>query len=303
MICTEAKGGPGSAYERDLIQQRLYNDRGVNKNFIPVVFTEEDRQHIPLAWQRYQHYLLDAGYEDLYRLLTNQPKVEKPVLGTIRPFPARKAKADFRNSIWNVPARNPYFTGRETHLQAIHQTLSQANAAALGGIGGMGKTQTAIEYAHRYRGEYQSVLWSGVDTLSSTLANTLDLPEKDEKELSAVVAGVRRWLESHSGWLLILDNIDTFDDLKTVRQLLPPTPAGHVLITTRLHTCGPITHLDLPRMEPQEGADFLLRRARLPQTDRTRTPPKFPKKSMASLWRSIRPVRLSRRRRRLRPDI
>src|SRR5205823_2127026 len=96
MVCTEtycrraageeeAGTGLGATWENGIIQQLVHNAGGVNEKFIPVVFTEEDRKHIPIELQRYPHYLVSGnGYEDLYRLLTDQPKVVKPVLGRLR---------------------------------------------------------------------------------------------------------------------------------------------------------------------------------------------------------------------------
>ena len=182
-----------------------------------MVFTGEDRTHIPIELQRYANFLIPGdGYEALNCHLTGQPKRKKP------PLPSRQAKSDYRNSVWNVPARNPFFTGREPYLEALHTILTQNNGAALSGIGGIGKTQTAIEYAHRHRDDYQAVLWCGADI--AALANTLDLPEKNEKELELVARAVTRWLESHTGWLLILDNIDTVETLNTVHRLIPTGP-------------------------------------------------------------------------------
>lgn len=79
-------------------------------------------------------------------------------------------------------------------------------------------------------------------------ANTLDLPEKNEKELEAAARAVTRRLESQSGWLLILDNIDTVEDLNMVHRLIP---AGHRLITTRLQSTGRIAErVEIDKMEP-----------------------------------------------------
>ena len=287
VVCTEtycrrANGeekpgvGLGATYESRLIQQLLYNTGGVNERFIPGVLTEEDRNHIPVELQSYAHYRLDTagGYEEIYRLLTNQPKIKRPVLGRLRPLAPLQAKPDFRIILWNVPPRNLCFTGREIYLQAIHQTLAQTKAAAVSGIGGMGKTQTVIEYAHRNRGDYESVLWSSAAADGSllsgfaALANRLELPERNEKELSAVAGAVSRWLESNSGWLLILDNVDTVEDLNMVRQLVPSASAGHLLITTRLHGTSRVAkNVDLERMEPEEGALFVLRRGNLIAND------------------------------------
>jgi len=77
-----------------------------------------------------------------------------------------------------------------------------------------------------------------------------------------VAEAVRRWLERHTGWLLILDNVE--DLAGVVRPFLPASGTGHVLITTRLQATGAIAqNLELEKMELEEGALFLLRRAKL----------------------------------------
>src|SRR5207244_6475666 len=58
-------------------------------------------------------------------------------------------------SIWNVPyPPNPFFTGRGEVLEQLRGTLTSNGAAALSGLGGIGKTQIAVEYAHRHRADY-----------------------------------------------------------------------------------------------------------------------------------------------------
>src|SRR5712692_5656674 len=69
------------------------------------------------------------------------------------------------SSVWNIPfPRNQFFTGREDVLKRLHDTLIAGKAAALSqaisGLGGIGKTQTVVEYAYRYQDEYQYVLWA-----------------------------------------------------------------------------------------------------------------------------------------------
>ncbi len=255
MVFSEGYGvGRGTTYEGQIIEQHLYDARGKNERFIPVVFTAEDLAYIPLELKRYKCFQLDRdpGYEDLRRLLAPS-----------------QAKSEFRHAAWNVPDRNPNFTGRETDLDAIHQAFTRGRVA-LSGIGGIGKTQTAIEYAHRHRGEYESVLWGTADSDASllsafaVLANLLELPAKAERDLSVVADGVRRWLESNSGWLLILDNVDTVEEMNLVRRLVPAGSGGRLVVTTRMQAVGPTAELvELKKLTPQEGAQFLLRRTRL----------------------------------------
>ncbi|HLI05304.1 MAG TPA: FxSxx-COOH system tetratricopeptide repeat protein [Ktedonobacteraceae bacterium] len=176
--------------------------------------------------------------------------------------------------LWNVPhRRNPFFTGREEVLQQLHKTLSANGTAALTqpqaitGLGGIGKTQTALEYAYRYRDEYQAVFWARADTretLVSDLAASADLLRlsgANGQDRQRAVEALRRWMNEHSGWLLILDNAD---DMEIVNEFLPYTGTGHFILTTRAQATGLIAqNLELEQMEPDEGALFLLRRARL----------------------------------------
>ena len=64
--------------------------------------------------------------------------------------------------VWNIPARNPGFTGRDGLLKAVRDRLLGGDAAVvqvLHGMGGVGKTQLAAEYAHRFSGTYDLAWW------------------------------------------------------------------------------------------------------------------------------------------------
>ena len=168
----------------------------------------------------------------------------------------------------NMPyPRNPFFTGREKVLNDLHQALAKSGRAALTGLGGLGKTQTAVEFAYLYRKDYESVFWAKAEsreTLVSdlaSLASLLGLPESAAKEQEIAVGAVKRWLEANAGWLLILDNAD---DLALAREFIPHDFKGHILLTTRAHATGAVAErVEIEEMEPEEGALLLLRRAGL----------------------------------------
>lgn len=180
---------------------------------------------------------------------------------------------------WSLPhPPNPCFTGREEILQKLHsllaasQSIALTQAPALSGLGGIGKTQVAIEYAYRYAQEYTAVFWLAAETTESLLmslqeiADHLQLPERQAEEQSQLVTAVQRWLATHSGWLLIGDNVEDFDLLQLV---LPARRQGALLLTTRRQTSGPLVKsLELPPMSREESVMLLLRRAgQLPLSD------------------------------------
>ena len=161
---------------------------------------------------------------------------------------------------------NPFFTGREEVLEELKKTLDERGIAALTGLGGMGKTQTAAQYAHHHRKDYQAVLWVRAESQEtlfsdlSQLAGRLELPEREAKEQSVIVEAVKLWLEEHEGWLLVLDNVEEF---AVVRDLARKASANghHVVITTQSQALGQIGRQRLSPMDRDLGAVLLLRRA------------------------------------------
>lgn len=169
--------------------------------------------------------------------------------------------------LWNVPfLRNPCFTGREDILFALHSRLANAQSVALVGLGGIGKTQIAVEYAYRYAQDYTSIFWLRAETseyLRSDLiaiADRLDLPERGVQDQSRIVRAVHHWLTSHHGWLLIVDNVQ---EIEAVKGLLPPARNGSLLFTIRRPTLGTFAEIiRVEQMTQEEGIHFLLRRAK-----------------------------------------
>ncbi|MBV8610884.1 MAG: TIR domain-containing protein, partial [Singulisphaera sp.] len=284
--------GTGVRWEGRIVYNELcYGDNPGGTRFIPILLPGAEPIHIPDPVCGYNHYrlatfnLTDPGFQDLYRHLTNQPATHKPDLGALvilppisRPRPPPGPLPPSGGPVWNVPyPRNSNFTGREAILKQLETALASGRPAALSqaiaGLGGVGKTQTAVEYAYRHRAQYRAVLWvradpgwvrpdPGTNLVSSyrELAEALGLPEKDESDSTKVVAAVRRWLGREPGYLLILDNAD---DPALVRPYLPPDPKGHVLLTSRAQNfdvvgiCRPIW---LPALTPDEALEFLRKR-------------------------------------------
>ena len=179
---------------------------------------------------------------------------------------------------WSVPLpRNPYFTGREEILKALHaqlginRTAVLRQSSALQGLGGVGKTQTALEYAYRHGLEYSAIFWIAAETEEQVVASflqiagTLLLPEREDNDQQRVIVAVQRWLSTHGQWLLIWDNVE---DLTILQRFLPATRSGAILLTTRYQPLGTLARcLNLLPMEEEEGLLFLLRRAKVLSLD------------------------------------
>jgi len=168
----------------------------------------------------------------------------------------------------NVPARNPAFAGREEQLARIRHALTgeggRAAVQALHGMGGVGKTQLAIEYAHRYAGDYDVTWWLDSENAALMTQQYADLAEHlGAARKGLPVDAVRRALLSdlhrRPRWLLVFDNAE---DPAFLRDWLPGGP-GHVIITSRsqdwAELAAPVPVDVLPRPESVE-----LLRARVP---------------------------------------
>jgi tetratricopeptide (TPR) repeat protein len=144
-----------------------------------------------------------------------------------------------------VPPRIARFTGRSDELDRLDAILMHKPAAvtqasvgraAVQGMGGVGKTSLAIEYAHRFRGLYAGVCWCPAETrtgLLSALAGlavTLGAATAEEADVEkAAKAARRRLAEQRATWLLVYDNVTAPD---AIADLLPSAGA-RVLITSR----------------------------------------------------------------------
>lgn len=189
-----------------------------------------------------------------------------------------ESAATVRPKVWgNVPPRNRNFTGRAEILSELRQRVAAKTTAlvsvpqvqptqALYGLGGVGKTQLAIEYAHRYAGEYQVVWWIPADQTAlvrsaiAALAPRLDItdlaPGRVEDATTAVLDALRRG-DPYERWLLIFDNAD---HPNSIRDLIPTGP-GDVIITSRNRGWAHLVDaLEVDVFTREESMQFLTRR-------------------------------------------
>ena len=185
-----------------------------------------------------------------------------------------------------------YFVGRDSSLASIESVLLPFTAAerkvvVLHGLGGIGKSQLAIEFAKKHRDDYSAILWLNAkteDTLKQSFAtNARRLPKEhlnqellngsqNEEALNAILREMKTWLglRGNDKWLLIYDNVDNPkipDNLSEhaydIRSYFPDAHHGSILVTTRWGTLRighPIEVAKLSRDE--ESISLLVRMSR-----------------------------------------
>ncbi|MGR7027319.1 FxSxx-COOH system tetratricopeptide repeat protein [Geodermatophilus sp. URMC 62] len=145
----------------------------------------------------------------------------------------------------NLPARPRGFIGRDEDLERLHADLLAGTAAgelpiqAVHGLGGVGKTTLALEYAHRFASDYELIWWVDAEQPTTAiaalarLATQLGVPEVSDQ--AEMITALFNRLRRRGRWLLIYDNAERPDQLA---RLLPPEGMGHVLVTSRWATWG-----------------------------------------------------------------
>ncbi|NUS29512.1 MAG: toll/interleukin-1 receptor domain-containing protein [Streptomyces sp.] len=180
--------------------------------------------------------------EVLLEAITGPPRPTDPprfpgAPGLGRPTAPRLPSDAEAPQVWNVRQRNPDFVGRDDVLSHVREALLADHRAAiqvLHGLGGVGKTQIAVEYAHRFAGQYDIVWWIDAGQADRLPAAYAELAERlgITRPYAGTEANARRALDhlrTHDRWLIVLDNAD---DPSALPTWLPEGP-GHVLITSR----------------------------------------------------------------------
>jgi hypothetical protein len=179
-----------------------------------------------------------------------------------------------RPQIWGtIPLRNPDFVGRIDLLEQLRDRLVQAGGAtavlpeALHGMGGVGKSQTVVEYIYRHATEYDVIWWIPAEhtsQISSSLVELakrlgLQVPGTADAAVPSVLEALRKG-EPYSRWLLVFDNADRPD---VVSPFFPAISGhtGHIVVTSRNSQWSGVARTVEVDLFTREESKELLRRA------------------------------------------
>ena len=166
--------------------------------------------------------------------------------------------------------RNPHITGRDELLTQVSEKLRETkqkkfnHRIAIYGIGGIGKTQVAIEYVYQYETQYDGIYWINASDQAALLSGFQEIGSMTgcvstatDLEPIEVAKGVLSWLRREQNWLVVIDNLD---DITVVAGFLPQTgPHQHTLITTRNPNSSgiPAEGLEVPLLDSADSVDLL----------------------------------------------
>ncbi|KAF8252047.1 hypothetical protein K440DRAFT_658315 [Wilcoxina mikolae CBS 423.85] len=263
---------------------------------------------------------INSNHSDMVKFSSRFDPNYKVVQGRIREMVAsapevirRRIERISRNTggedrlSYRIPPQLPYaknhkFTGRARELEAMRNLLWPANTSGihqrrllLHGLGGIGKTQLTIEYAHKYRDDFTSIWWVNCTTKTTcsqsflriatnlvtfysasldhekvaqnlNLVGVLDVNGQlstDEQHTERIVQAVKRWFTppENPNWLLILDNLD--DPTVWDPNIIPSSCHGTVIVSSRRSDWTQFPLLEVAELEQQDGLLLLLKCARL----------------------------------------
>ena len=204
--------------------------------------------------------------DELLKALGYPPKLDAEQAGG----QARQPRYPRNNPpIWQVPTRNAVFTGRDEVLEQLHDRLAGTSMAvvapmALHGLGGVGKTQVALEYAHRYMADYDAIWWIPaeqdelINAALAPMAQSLGIRSRDSiPETAQAVREALRLGRPYDRWLLIFDNADNPNEVKEFF----PGGSGHVIVTTRNPAWSVVAEpLEIDVFSREESVGLLRRR-------------------------------------------
>lgn len=175
-------------------------------------------------------------------------------------------------AIRNIPfLRNRFFTGRQEILNQLRTTLIAPkqilHACIISGLGGIGKTQIALEYLYQYRKDYSAIFWMKADshqTLLSCIVDSAKLVNITEKSREQTIIKFVNWLNSYNNeYLVIIDGLDNSEDVSFVYDFISQISSNHshIIITSRFSSSmKEVPCIQIEQMSTEESILFLLRR-------------------------------------------
>ena len=266
-VVAQARSGRVTYTQWELWLAAYYGNRLCSYQF-PERLNDEQRAHVALM-KTHKWYAKEVDDDDA---LFDEIMLTLVELKLLTQAEARKIIHLPYNSIGTL------FKGRGDFLKRLRDSLTQPGSRpsavtgkALHGLGGVGKTRLAVEYAWQHADDYSALLFVTADSpqnLQRNLAElvgplVLNLDEQNAMEEEAQVAAALRWLVEHPGWFLILDNVDDEKSAEMVERLLPKLLHGHVVITSRLARWrGQVQPLELDVLSAESAAELLLERTK-----------------------------------------
>jgi len=175
--------------------------------------------------------------------------------------------------------RNANFTGRQNLLTALCEKLSDTapsswnHRVALYGLGGVGKTQLALEFVYSHKQVYERIYWISAVSEATVFAGFQEIAQRTrcvpttlQLSPSEVAQRVLEWLNVQESWLLVIDNLDK---IEVIGKYLPDqSEGGHTLITTRNSHCDhiPAEGLKVSELEMDDAVQLLLLRCAIEET-------------------------------------
>lgn len=233
-------------------------DRAKKSLLLEVLALVQQDEHLSLEEKMYfEHCAAEEALEDF---------LAEVFLCAINP----KAISRGETRASNLPCQNRFFCGREEEIGQIAERFQNGiSVQGLFGMGGVGKTQIALQYAHIHQADYDFIWWINAEnslvlqnSVSAFLTAQKALPKKANAESSRTA--FLNYLDKHGNWLLIYDNAEygEADDYETLKDYFPQnTSNGHVLLTTRCRNgFEDAVQLEIPVFDVEAAVAFLERR-------------------------------------------
>ncbi|KAJ3443072.1 atp/gtp-binding protein-related [Anaeramoeba flamelloides] len=232
--------------------------------------TLQELEHLSLYLGDYPKSLYRAGME-----IKGNPELKIKNYQKYKENELEKNGKHLKKNKSNVPKRNKNFTEREVELSLIEEKLEKSpfgivSLAAETGIGGIGKTQMALQYTYRNAHKYKKVWWINAESDSTIYTSFLDfarrgkisISEEDKKQRREMQV-IKRWLVDvkNRGWMLAFDNAKKQD---VVKKYIPQK-GGHILITSKNKEWETVTDevIEVGIFKPEEALEYIIKMTKI----------------------------------------